>query len=69
MKKQCINWTRIISIAGITFTSTLIATGFETQQAFVNALLLSLLALFTEMKIENEGVIKVQRAISCGLIL
>ena len=66
---KCINWTRIVSIAGITFCSTLLATGWNAEGAAINAILLSLLSLFTEMKIESEPMQKVQRLLKQGLIL
>lgn len=67
--KKCINWERIIAIGGLTLCTTLVATGFETSQSIINAVLIAGVALFTEMKTESEPIIKVQRALATGLIL
>jgi hypothetical protein len=69
MVKKCINWTRIFAVAGVTLTSTLIATGLQVESAIANALLLAGLALFTELKLESEPLTKVQAKLSMGVIL
>lgn len=69
IKKTCINWNRIISIGGLTLCTTFVATGFNTPEAIINAVLVGGIAFFTEMKIESEPVIKIQRLTSQALIL
>jgi len=67
--KQCINWTRIISIGGLTLCTTLAATGFETTSSLINAALVAGIALFSELKFESEPVLKVQRALNTALVI
>lgn len=67
--KQKINWNRIIAIGGLTFCTTLVATGFDTTGAIINALLTSGIATFTELKIESEPIDKVRSTLEAGLIL
>lgn len=64
-----INWGRIVSIAGLTFCTTILATGVNVEGALINAILLTGIALFTEMKFETEGLTKIQRVVNKGLIL
>lgn len=63
------NITRLIAIGGLTFCTTLLSTGFDTTSAFVNAVLITGIAVFTEMKTESEPIIKVQDTLKVGLIL
>jgi hypothetical protein len=67
--KKCINWERIIAVGGLTFCTTLVATGFETTQALINAGLIAGIALFTELKFESEPITKVQRVLHTSLII
>lgn len=63
------NYQRIIAIAGLTFCTTLIATGFNTQSAIINAILTTGVAAFTEMKSESEPIKKVIRALANALVI
>jgi hypothetical protein len=67
--KNCINWGRIIAVAGLTFCTTLVSTGYQTMPAIINAGLISGIALFTELKFESEGMEKIQRAINKAVVL
>jgi hypothetical protein len=69
MKKTCTNWNRIIAIGGLTLCTTLVSTGFNSYQSIINAILVGGIALFTELKIESEPLIKIQRTVSQALIL
>jgi len=69
MKKNCTNWNRIIAIGGLTLCTTLVATGFNSYQSIINAVLVGGIALFTELKLESEPLTKVQRITSQALIL
>lgn len=60
---------RITSIAGLTFCTTLIATGFDSYTSIINAILLSGIALFTELKLESESLKTMQKIASMGLLL
>lgn len=73
--KQCINWYRIFANAGLAFATTLVATGVNAESAVINALLIGLIALFTEVKTETEpktpikrAVFKAQSILSTGLV-
>lgn len=63
------NWGRIISIGGLTFCTTLVATGFQAEASILNAALLAFIALFTEVKIESEPITKVQKKLMTAMIL
>lgn len=52
--KNCVNWTRVIANAGLAFATTLVATGFQAEASLLNAVLIGMVALFTEMKLETE---------------
>lgn len=63
------NWGRIISVAGLTFCTTLVATGFQAEAALLNAALLAFISLFTEIKTESEPIKKIQRKLTAAIIL
>jgi len=63
------NIERIISVFGLTFCTTLIATGFDGSVSIINAVLVSGVALFTEIKTESELITHVQRKINIALII
>lgn len=73
MKKEQLNWSKIIAVGGLAFCTTLVASGFNTHTAVANAILTGLIALFTEMKIESEGKLgkikAVQGALKHGLVV
>ena len=71
MAKKCniVNWNRIISIAGLTLCTTLIATGFNTIPSIVNALLIAGVATFTELKIESDTGQALQNLFNKGLVI
>lgn len=67
--KQCTNWNRIIAIGGLTLCTTLVATGFNSYQSVINAVLVGGIALFTELKLESEPLTKIQRKLSVALVI
>jgi hypothetical protein len=67
--KKCTNWNRIIAVGGLTLCTTLVATGFNSYQSVINAVLVGGIALFTEMKFESEPLAKLQRKVSVALII
>lgn len=67
--KQCTNWNRIIAIGGLTLCTTLVATGFNSYQSVINAVLVGGIALFTELKLESEVITKVQKKLIVALIV
>lgn len=69
MKRTCINWNRIIAIGGLTLCTTLVATGFNSYQSVINAVLVGGIALFTELKYQSEPITKIQRKLSVALIV
>jgi len=60
---------RVVAIGGLTFCTTLISTGFDAPSSIINAVLVSGIALFTEMKLESENFTAIQKKISVGLVL
>lgn len=67
--KQCVNWNRIIAIGGLTLCTTLVATGFNSYQSVINAVLVGGIALFTELKYESEPITKLQRKLNVALVV
>lgn len=67
--KNCINWNRIIGVAGLTLCTTFLATGYETIPSIINACLIAGVALFTELKFESEPVNKALKVINRTVIL
>jgi hypothetical protein len=67
--KQCINWNRIIAIGGLTLCTTLVATGLNSSQSVINAVLVGGIALFTELKLQSDPLTKIQRKLSVALII
>jgi hypothetical protein len=65
----CINWSKVIANAGLAFCTTLLATGLNAEFAVINAALIAGVALFTELKTENEPITKAKRILAQGLIL
>lgn len=69
-KTTCqVNWNRIIATFGLTFCTTLVATGGQTLSAVVNALLISGVATFTELKTESPPLMKAQSFLNAGLVI
>ena len=63
------NIERIIAIFGLTFCTTLIATGFDSYVSIINAVLVSGIAMFTEIKTESEPMANFQKIINKALIV
>jgi hypothetical protein len=79
MAKLCINWNKVLANGGIAFFTTLTATRFTgdinaLEISVINALLITGLALFTELKVESEQdkpkrtITRVQKIVSAGLL-
>lgn len=63
------NIERIISIFGLTLCTTLIATGFDSYVSIINAVLISGVACFTEIKTESYEINSLQKIINKALIV